>query len=76
MYSQEEKGAVGMIRTVPRNPIDRYIGEGDRCIRDKHGKIIAWSAGTSEEDLQRILEENRNSYESIGMYDTERRMIV
>ena len=65
-----------MIRSVPKDPLDRYLGEGDRCIRDKYGRIIAWSAGMTEEQWDKILKVNHNSYESIGMYDTEKGMVV
>ena len=65
-----------MIRNIPKYPGDRYLGEGDPCIRDPEGRIIAWSAGWSNEDFTDILKANHGSYESVGRYDTERGMIV
>ena len=64
------------IRSIPRYPWDRVIGEGDCCIRDKRGRIIAWKAGTTDEDWDELLKANPGNYESVGMYDTEREMVV
>lgn len=72
----EKKGDDCMIRSVPRNPIDRMVGEGDRVLRDKYGRIFAWEVGTEKETWDRLLKENTGSYESIAMYDTEKEMIV
>ena len=65
-----------MIRSVPKNACDRYLGEGDRCIRDKYGRIIAWSVGMTDEDWNEMLKTNLGSYESVGMYDTEKGMVI
>lgn len=65
-----------MIRSVPKNAIDRVCGEGDLCLRDKYGRIFAWAVGTSDEEWKRMLENNTGSYESVGLYDTEKEMIV
>lgn len=73
---REKKGEDCMIRSVPRNPIDRMVGEGDRVLRDKYGRIFAWEVGTEKETWDRLLKENTGSYESIAMYDTEKGMIV
>ena len=65
-----------MIRTIPRYAFDRVLGEGDRCLRDSEGKIIAWGVGTTDEDWEALIKKNPGSYESVGYYDTEREMIV
>lgn len=64
------------IRSIPRHAFDRILGEGDRCMRDKQGRIIAWAAGTPKEDRDKLLKEIPGSYESVGMYDTEKEAIV
>ena len=65
-----------MVRAVPRYAVDRMYGEGDGVIRNAEGKIIAWSVGTSEEELKQILKENPGSYESVALWDTEKEAIV
>ena len=65
-----------MIRPVPKEPRDRYYGEGDACLRDKVTKrICAWSAGMRPETWQSMLAKG-DVYESVGRWDDEKGMIV
>ena len=62
-------------RNIPKNPIDRIPGEGDRVLRDRQKRICAWYVGTSDEDWERLKKENPNWHESIAYYDVKKGVI-
>ena len=63
-------------RQIPRDPIDRYLGEGDRCLRDKEKRICAWAVGWPDEDWERIKKEHPDWYESVGYYNVKKGIII
>ena len=56
-------------RSVPKDPTDRYLGEGERCLRDKEKRICAWNVGYRDEDWEIIKANHPDWFESIGYYD-------
>ena len=59
-------------RNIPKDPMDRALGEGDRCARDKENRICAWNVGYSDEDWNDLLKRNPDWHESVAYYDVVR----
>lgn len=55
-------------RNVPKNPWDRYIGEGDRVLRDKENRICYFYEGT-EDAVWNRLKEDSTLHEDVARYD-------
>lgn len=58
-------------RSIPKNPIDRYLGEGDRCLRDREKRICACGAGYSDDAWDELKAKHPDWHESVGYYDTK-----
>lgn len=63
-------------RTVPENPNERVLGEGDRVLREKKtDRIMFWETGTDTDTWLRF-KEKYPVYESIALFDTVKQCIV
>ena len=64
------------IRPIPKEPCNRYIGEGDIVLRDKNGRIMAWKSGYDDDSWKKLQKCNKGSYNSIARYDLDSQSIV
>ena len=57
-------------------PSGELLGDGNRCIRDSQGRICAWLAGMSDEQVVLFLETYPGTYVSTAKWDKEKGMVV
>ena len=41
----------------------------EKCIRDKAGRIVAWQAGYTENEIEKMIRENPGWYRSLYFLD-------
>ena len=63
-------------RPIPRNKVDRYLGEGDLCLRDRQKRICAWAVGVSNDEWETLKKWHPDWHESVGYYNVKKRRVI
>ena len=63
-------------RNIPRHESERFLGEGERCLRDRDKRIRAWAVGYSREEWELLKRWNPDWHESVGYYNVKKGRIV